>query len=70
MDIEKVVSSITGDGKLVEEFKKSPVETVKKKVGDSVPKDVIDKIVAAVKAKLEGGKLAGIADKIGGLFNK
>ena len=68
MDIEKIVSSITGDKIKVENFKKDPVGTVKGVVGDNVSPEIVNSVVSAVQAKLGGTKLGGIADKIGGLF--
>ena len=69
-EIEKVFTSITGSDAKIAEFKKNPVAVVQKIVGSDVGKDIIDKIVAGVKAKLAGDKLSGIADSIGGLFKK
>lgn len=69
-EIEKAVAKITGDNSKLEAFKKNPLEAVKSLVGDGAPKELIDGIITAVKAKIEGGKLGGIADKIGGIFKK
>ena len=68
--IEKAVSSITGDSAKVEAFKKDPTGTVKGVLGGAASNDVINQVISAVKAKLSGGALSGIADKIGGLFGK
>ena len=68
--IEKAVSSITSDSGKVEEFKKDPVATVKNLLGGAAPKDLIDKVISAVKAKLAAGKLSDAASAIGGLFGK
>lgn len=69
-EIEKVFKSITGDSSMLEAFKKNPVQVVTKIVGESVGSEVINKIVAGVKAKLAGDKAAGIAGALGGLFKK
>lgn len=66
-DIEKAVSSITGDSTKLASFKKDPVGTVKSLVG-AVPKDVIDKIVDGVKAKIASDKVSGAIDAVKGLF--
>ncbi len=66
-EIEKVISSITGSSTKLDAFKKDPIAAVKSVVG-SVPKDVIDKIVAGVKAKLASDDASGIVGKIKGLF--
>ena len=69
-EIEKVFKSITGDSSMLEAFKKNPVQVVTKIVGESVGKEVINKIVTGVKAKLAGDKAAGVANALGGLFKK
>ncbi len=69
-EIEKIFKSVAGDPSKLEAFKKNPAEFVTKIVGESVGKDIINKIVAGVKAKLAGDKVSGIAGSIGGLFKK
>ena len=67
--IEKVVSSVTGDGALMENFKKDPMATVKSLLGSiDLDNEAISKIVEGVKAKISVDKLSGIAGKLGGLF--
>ena len=68
--VEKAVASITGDNTKVEAFKKDPAGTVKSVLGAAASNEVVSQVVNAVKAKLAGGSLSGIADKIGGLFGK
>ena len=70
MDIEKAISTITGDSSLIEKFKKDPVGTVKQALGSAIPADMIDKVVEGVKAKIGMDKLSGVTDAIGGLFGK
>ena len=69
-EIEKVFKSVTGDPSMLEAFKKNPVQVVTKIVGESVGKEVINKIVTGVKAKLAGDKAVGVANALGGLFKK
>ena len=66
-DIEKAISSITGDSGKTADFKKDPIGTVKSIVG-SVPPEVIDKIVDGVKAKIASDKVSGAIDAVKGLF--
>lgn len=68
--IEKLVAAITKDGGLKDKFLKDPVATVKEKLGDKLPTDVIDKIVSGVKAKLAGDKIKDAASGLGKLFGK
>lgn len=68
--IEEIVEKVTKDKDLKEQFQKDPVKAVEKVLGVDLPDDVIEKIVAGVKAKLTGDKLAGAADSLKNLFKK
>ncbi|MBR3423815.1 MAG: hypothetical protein IKG80_04930 [Clostridia bacterium] len=84
-EIEKAVAKITGDNSKIDAFKKDPVGTVKSVLGAGAAKDLIDKVVSAVKAALGSGGIGDVAkkaaggvgdvakkagDAIGGLFGK
>ena len=84
-EIEKAVAKITGDNSKIEAFKKDPVGTVKSILGAGAAKDLIDKVVAAVKSAIGSGGIGDVAkkaaggvgdvakkagDAIGGLFGK
>lgn len=62
--IEQALGKITGNDDLLDQFKSDPVAAVKAVLGSEVGQDIIEGVVAAVKAKLGEGKLGGIADKI------
>ena len=66
--IEKAVATIAQDKALQEQFKTDPVEAVQKLLGVELPVDVLEKIVAGVKAQLTAGQLAGAADALTKLF--
>lgn len=68
--VEKLIGSITKDSALKDKFLKDPVATVKDLVGDKVPADAIENIVAGVKAKLTGDQIKGAVDGLGKLFGK
>lgn len=68
--IEEIVEKVTKDKDLKDQFQKDPVKAVEKVLGVDLPDDVIEKIVAGVKAKLAGDKLSGAADSLKKLFNK
>jgi len=68
--IEEIVEKIKKDPAMMENFQKDPVKTVEGIAGVDLPDDQINPLVEGVKAKLSGGILSGITDKIGGLFNK
>ena len=66
--IEKAVATIAQDKALQEQFKTDPVEAVQKLLVVELPVDVLEKIVAGVKAQLTAGQLAGAADALKKLF--
>ena len=66
--IEKAVATIAQDKALQEQFKTDPVEAVQKLLGVELPVDVLEKIVAGVRAQLTAGQLAGAADALKKLF--
>lgn len=66
--IEKVVETISQDKALQEQFKTEPVAAIEKLLGVDLPEEVMEKIVAGVKAKLTAGQLAGAADALKKLF--
>ena len=78
MDIKEMISSVadklTSDKKLLKSFKSDSTSTVKKilsslKITD-LKDDILEKIVAGVKAKLNISNTAGILSSVTGLFKK
>lgn len=78
MDIQKiiteVVSKLTNDKTLKENFLKDPVKVVEKLTGIDLPDDQINAIIEGVKAKINfddvAGKAKGIMGVLNGLFGK
>ena len=66
--VEEIVEKITKDKELQAQFQKEPVKAVEKLLGVDLPDDVVEKVVAGVKAKLTGDKLSGAADALKKLF--
>jgi len=66
--IEEIVEKIKADKKLQEQFKKEPVKAVESLLGVDLPDDVIEKVVAGVKAKIGADKLSSAADALKKLF--
>ena len=50
--IEKMAKKILEDKELMNLFKKDPVKAVEKILGVDLPDDIVEKIVAGVKAKI------------------
>lgn len=78
MDIQKiiteVVSKLTNDKALKENFLKDPVKVVEKLTGIDLPNDQINAIIEGVKAKINfddvAGKAKGVMGVLNGLFGK
>ncbi len=68
--IEKAVAAITADKAKIAAFEKDPVALVKKVLGTGFGNDVVQKVIAAVKAKLAASDVADVVGKLGGLFGK
>ena len=68
--IEELVKQLQGDEGLREQFKNDPVKAAERLLGVDLPDDVLEKIVAGVKAKLGADKAAGLLDALGGLLGK
>ena len=72
--IEEIVEKLKNDDDLLEKFEKNPTSVLEEYIGVDLPDDKIKEVIDGVKAKVKldeiGDKFEGIADKIGGLFNK
>ena len=66
--IEKMVEKVQKDDVLRAQFKKDPIKAVEKVLGVDLPDDVIEKIVAGVKAKISIDKVSDVADVLKKLF--
>ena len=68
--IEEIAEKVTKDEALRAQFQKDPIQAVEKLLGVDLPDDMVEKVAAGVKAKLNGDKLSGAADSLKKLFNK
>ena len=66
--IEKLASTLSKDASLKEQFLKDPVKTLEKVLGVDLPDDMVENVVAGVKAKLSADQIAGAADMLKKLF--
>ena len=66
--VEEIVQKITKDKDLQAQFQKEPVKAVEKVLGVDLPDDVVEKVVAGVKAKITGDKISGAAGALKKLF--
>jgi len=68
--VEELVKKIGADEDLQKKFKADPVKAVEGLLGIDLPDDVLQKIVAGVKAKLGSGGIAGILGSLGDILGK
>ena len=72
MDIKEKISDtieqIVKDDELQKLFKKDPVKAIEKVLGVDLPDDVIEKIIAGVKAKLTIDKVDDVLGALKKLF--
>ena len=66
--VEKIVNKIKSDDNFKEDFMKDPEKAIEKVAGVDIPDGMVDQVVAAVKAKIGGDKVAGAMDSLKKLF--
>lgn len=68
--IEEIVEKIKNDKDIASKFQKDPVKTIESLIGIDLPDAQMEKIVEAVKAKVNIDKVGDLLEGIGGLFGK
>lgn len=68
--VEKAVDKLQGDDKLLESFKENPIKVVEKILNVDLPDEILEKIVEAVKAKINIDDAKEVLGKLSGLFGK
>ena len=68
--VKNLIEEIQKDGKLGEQFEKNPVKVIESVVGKDLPDDVVEKIVAAVKANVNMDKATDAVDKLDDALDK
>ena len=72
--VQQLVSKLTGNSSLIEQFTKNPAKIVTDLLGVKLDGDVLQNVIKAVQAKLNLGDVAknagGILNKIKSLFGK
>ena len=67
---EKAISALKNDDNLLESFKENPVKVVEKILNVDLPDEILEKIVDAVKAKINIDDAKEVIGKLSGLFGK
>ena len=68
--VEKTVKKLMDNPALLKKFEKEPVKVIEELIGVDLPDDQIEKVVEAVKAKIDLDKLGGMLGGLGGLFGR
>ena len=72
--VEQIVSKLTGNNSLIEQFKKNPVKIVTDILGIKLDENILQSVIKAVQGKLNLGDVAknagGILAKLKKLFGK
>ena len=72
--VEQIVSKLTGNNSLIEQFKSNPVKIVTDILGIKLDENILQAVIKAVQGKLNIEEVAqnagGILDKIKGIFGK
>ncbi|MBQ7778687.1 MAG: hypothetical protein IJ396_07235 [Oscillibacter sp.] len=66
--IEKAVDKIKDDDALQAQFKKDPIKAIEKLLGVDLPDDIMEKVVAGVKAKISIDDLSDAVNLLKKLF--
>lgn len=66
--INQIVEKISKDGALQERFKTEPIKAVEQILGVDLPDEIIEKVIAGVKAKLSVDQVSGAVDALKKLF--
>ena len=64
---EQIVAKLRSDEKLMEKFQKNPASVLEEYLGVDLPDDQVNKLVEAIKAKVQLDKLGST---LGGLFRQ
>ena len=66
--INQIVEKISKDDALQERFKTEPIKAVEQILGVDLPDEIIEKVIAGVKAKLSVDQVSGAVDALKKLF--
>ncbi len=68
--VEEIVNKIKSDKDIAAKFQAEPVKTIEGLIGMDLPDAQVEKIIEAVKAKINIDKVGDLLGGIGGLFGK
>lgn len=68
--MEEIVEKIKSDKNIAAKFQKDPISTVEELLGIDLPNDQLEKLVDAIKAKINLDKASDALGGLGKLFGK
>lgn len=68
--MEEIVEKIKSDKNIAAKFQKDPISTVEELLGIDLPNDQLEKLVDAIKAKINLDKASDALSGLGKLFGK
>lgn len=68
--VENLIDEIQKDGKLGAQFEKDPVKVIESIAGKDLPDDVVEKIIAGVKANINIDKVGDALDMLDTALDK
>lgn len=68
--VEEIVEKIKSDKNIAAKFQKDPISTVEELIGVDLPNDQLEKLVDAIKAKINLDKAGDALSGLGKLFGK
>ena len=68
--IESVVKKLMADKNLMEKFDKNPVKVIEELLGVDLPDDLVNQLIAGIKAKITAEKVGDTLQGLGKLFGK
>ena len=67
---EKAVKKLMNNPALLKKFEKEPVKVIEELIGVDLPDDLVNQLIAGIKAKLAAEKAGDVLEGLGKLFGK
>ena len=68
--VEKAVRKLTENPALLKKFEKEPVKVIEELIGVDLPDDLVNQLIAGIKAKITAEKVGDTLQGLGKLFGK
>ena len=68
--VEKAVKKLLDNPSLMKKFEKEPVKVIEELIGVDLPDDLVNQLIAGIKAKITAEKVGDTLQGLGKLFGK